>query len=489
VTQSGSAKWQRLVPKSLRSRMIALLLAVVVVAQGLSSLIWVTQLKSDHVENVTGMASQIAFSISSTVRFFKSLPLEFRHIVLDQLRRMGGSRFFVTFNSDHINISPLPGTELTRAVIAEVNRVIRNELGSGIVLHTDFSLANSLRVFNNDIKLLDLPPGWGHHSILMEPDKTPILVVQVGLAEDEWLYLATLMPTSNGLLEDDYLPSDRVLFMGFTIILVILGALLGVRWLTRPIKLLSQAAEDLGKNIDRPPLPETGSTEVKAAARTFNAMQQRLKSYIRDRETLFSAISHDLKTPITRLRLRAEMLDDEAQSKKFVEDLVELESMVHGALQCVKDTTIQENSVAFDMAGLLAEVCEGANLQQHCVKLSCEPVAPFSGKPAALKRAFTNIIDNAIFYGRRAEVKLCQSGANLLVQVRDFGPGVAADDQEKIFEPYVRLEKSRNRHTGGSGLGLSIVSNIVHAHGGTLNVANHPEEGFVVEIVLPLIAQ
>jgi signal transduction histidine kinase len=273
--------------------------------------------------------------------------------------------------------------------------------------------------------------------------------------------------------------------MGFTVVLVILGALFVVRWLTRPIKLLSQAAEDLGKNIDRPPLPETGSTEVKAAARTFNAMQNRLKSYIKDRETIFSAISHDLKTPITRLRLRSEMLEDEAQRNKFVGDLIELETMVHSALQCLKDTTIQEDTVAIDLAGLLKEVCEGANIQQHCVSFDGHQVGPYQGKPIALKRAFANIVDNGIFYGRRAEVSLRQVASDMIIKVRDFGPGVAIEDQQKIFEPYVRLEKSRNRNTGGSGLGLSIVSNIVHAHGGDLKVANHPQEGFVVEITLP----
>ncbi len=476
---------RRFVPKSLLSRLIVLLLAAVITAQALSSLIWVTQLKSRHYENVEGMANQIAFSISSTVRFFKSLPLEFRHIVLDQLRRMGGSRFFVTFNSEHIDIEPTPDTELKRAVLNEVNQVIYSELGTDIELHSEFSLAQSLRVFNNDIRLLDLPPGWGHHSLLMDPYKTPILVVQVGLEEDEWLYLATLMPTPDGLLDSDYLPKDRIWFMGFTVILVILCSLFVVRWLTRPIKLLSKAAEDLGKDIDRPPLPEKGSTELKAAARTFNAMQKRLKRYIEDRETLFSAISHDLKTPITRLRLRAEMLDDERQREKFVQDLQDLETMVHGALQCVKDTAIHENPMNIDMESLLKEICDGANLKDLCVTLHGHPVKPFWGKPFALKRAFTNIVDNAVFYGKTAEVNLYEEGSNVIIRVRDHGPGVSAKDQEKIFEPYVRLEKSRNRNTGGSGLGLSIVRNIIHGHGGIINVRNHLEGGFEVEISLP----
>ena len=475
----------RYTPQSLRSRLIILLLAAVVLAQILSSVIWVTQLKSRHLENVTGMASQIAFSISSTVRFFKSLPVEYRHIVLDQLRRMGGSRFFVTFNDEYIAIEPFTDNDYVSAVIAGVNRIIYSELGTAIELHTSFSLANTLRVFNNDTRLLELPPGWGHHSLLLEPDKTPILVVQVGLGEDQWLYLATLVPAVSGLLDGDYLPLDRALFIGFTVILIILGALLIVRWLTRPIKLLSQAAEELGRNLDRAPLPETGSTEVKAAASTFNAMQKRLKSYIKDRETLFSAISHDLKTPITRLRLRAEMLDDDTLRDKFIQDLQELESMVHAALQGLKDTTSNEESVQVDVSKLLTEVCEGANLKQHCVSLDFDPTSPVLGKPMALKRAFTNIIDNAVFYGGKAEVVLTQSASNLVIRVRDFGPGVASEDQKKIFEPFVRLEKSRSRHTGGSGLGLSIVSNIIHAHGGDLQVGNHPRQGFVVTVVLP----
>ncbi len=477
---------QRCLPKSLASRFIMLLLVAILSAQGLSTLVWVTQLKTRHYENVIGMANQIAYSISSTVRFFISLPVDYRHIVLDQLRRLGGSRFFVTFNSEYIAIQPTPHSELKGAVLQEVGNVLRSQLGSEVNLHSDFSLASTLHVFNNDIKLLDLPPGWGHHSLLLEPDKTPILIIQVGLKEDEWLYLATLLPTSDGLLESDYLTPDRLWFMGITIILVMLGSLFAVRYLTRPLKLLSRAAEALGRDLDRPPIAESGSAEMVAASRTFNAMQERLRRYIEDRETLFSAISHDLKTPITRLRLRTELLEDEAAKAKFEQDLMELEHLVVGALQCVKDTAIHENPVNINLTLLLQQICDDANLKSPCVRLQGSIPGTYWGKPQALKRAFVNLVDNAIFYGKSAEVILSQTGEFVMVQVRDHGPGVSESDQARIFEPYVRLEKSRSRNTGGSGLGLSIVRNIIHGHGGEIHVRNLPEGGFSVEVKLPV---
>ncbi|OZG71387.1 two-component sensor histidine kinase [Hahella sp. CCB-MM4] len=496
----------RWLPKSLASRFVLLLLIAVLSAQGLSSLVWVTQLKTRHHESVIGMASQIAYSISSTVRFFKSLPVDYRHIVLDQLRRLGGSRFFVTFNSEYINITPTPQSELKQAVLEEMNEVLKAQLGSEVDLHADFSLASTLHVFNNDIRLLDLPPGWGHHSLLLEPAKTPILVIQVGLKENEWLYLATLMPTPDGLLENDNLPADRLWFMGITIVLVMLVSLLTIRYLTRPLKLLSRAAEELGRDIDRPPIPESGSAEMVTAARTFNAMQERLRRYIEDRETLFSAISHDLKTPITRLRLRAELLEDEQVKGKFVQDLLELEHMVQGALQCVKDTAIHENPVNIDMNIMLQQICDGANLEKRQVSLTGLVNKKYWGKPLALKRAFTNLVDNAVFYGRQAEAHLSQTSKGMhvvdlqkpvnvhlsqteeamMVTIRDHGPGVAERDMERIFEPYVRLEKSRNRNTGGSGLGLSIVRNIIKGHGGEIRLRNHPGGGLVVEVTLPI---
>ncbi|AZZ94498.1 HAMP domain-containing protein [Hahella sp. KA22] len=475
----------RLVPQSLLSRMVIVLVIAVLAAQALSSLIWVAQIKTRNQENVLSMSNHLAFSIASTVRFFKSLPVEYRHIVLDQLRRMGGSRFFVTFNSELINISPTPDADLKRWVLEEVDSVLQRELGRQVEIISEFSFAESLHVFNNDIRLLDLPPGWGHHSLLLHPQKTPILVVQIGLEKDEWLYLATLLPTPDGLIEGDYLPAERLWFMGITVVLVVLSLFVVVRWLTRPLKLLSRAADELGKDIERPPLPEEGSTEVVAAARTFNAMQERIQRYIQDRETLFSAISHDLKTPITRLRLRAEMLDDDQLRGKFIQDLEDLDHMVHGALQCVKDTTVHENPVNIDLHYLLQQICEGADLQRKKVVLTGVLEQPFWGKPLALKRAFSNIIDNALFYGHQAEVFLEDVNEGVHVAVRDFGPGVPEMEQDRIFEPYVRLEKSRNRNTGGSGLGLSIARNIIHAHGGRLKVRNHEQGGFVVEVWLP----
>ncbi len=474
-----------MIPRSLTSRLILLLLGAVLSAQMLSTWVWVANSKSRHHENVLAMANQIGYSISTTLRYFNSLPTEYRHMVLDQLRRMGGTRFFVTFNREFIRLSSQNDTLLKQRVLDEVNQTITSELGNANAIYSDFSLASQLKVFNNETRLMELPPGWGHHALLVDPERTPILVVQYHLEADQWLYLATPIITSDNLQDDHYLSQDRLWILVVTMALVFITALWAVRWLTRPLKRLAKAAEALGRDIERPPLRETGSAEMVSAARAFNAMQGQIQKYIADRESLFSAISHDLKTPITRLRLRAEMLEDASQRDKFVQDLGELETMVQGALQCMKDTAIHENKVFVSLPGLLQQLCDDANLTATRVSLDAEAIAPYWGKPIALKRAITNVLDNALFYGQRAEISLCEYGGSVYLRVRDFGPGIPPSAIEKVFEPYVRLERSRSRHTGGSGLGLSIVKNVVQAHEGHVHLSNHPQGGLIVELQLP----
>ncbi|RDE24417.1 HAMP domain-containing protein [Motiliproteus coralliicola] len=471
--------------RSFVGRMLAVMVLGVLLAQVVSNLVWVQQIDRDKEQVAARMAQDLAESVSSTVNFFKALPSEYRHIVLSQLRDMGGTRFFVSLNKELIQIEDIEDSKLKGIVVDNFVEGLRKRLGNELNIIVRFSRPDTLHVFNNETLLLDLPPRWSQQSLIYDPLSPPILVAQVDMGEGEWLYLAALLPKSDLLVESEYLPTDRLLFLGLLLIILLFFGAMIVRWLTRPLGRLAQAAEMLGRDIDRPPLEEQGPLEVRATAEAFNRMQERIQRFIADRERLFSAISHDLKTPITRLRLRAELLEKEDNRDSFGRDLEELERMVAGALECARGTDIHEKVQPIDIMALLESLQDDAEVLGHRVEISGEVGPAYWGKPIALKRCISNLIDNAIFYGQQAEVNVHNSPQNLLIRIRDRGPGIPDSQIDQVFEPYYRLEVSRNRNTGGTGLGLGIARNIVHAHGGEMSLRNRDGGGLEVELRLP----
>ncbi|WP_413702203.1 ATP-binding protein [Psychromonas sp. KJ10-10] len=215
------------------------------------------------------------------------------------------------------------------------------------------------------------------------------------------------------------------------------------------------------------------------ATQAFNRMQQKLQRYIQDREILFRSISHDLKTPITRLRLRAELLDDEKQTDRFNQDLDDLEMLVKGALQSVKETDIHENIQAVNILKILVQISEH---QKDKIKIHSGIIASFRGKPLALKRCLSNLILNGVKYGSRVNIFVTDSTEELKIVIQDNGPGIPEDKMEQIFHPYTRLHNDSEGH----GLGLGIARNIIHAHNGDLYLINRKEGGLEVIVVFPV---
>lgn len=474
-----------LIPASLLKRMLLVMVLGVLLAQVVSNLIWVQQIDRDKREVAERMAEDLAEGVASTVTFFRTLPSEYRHLVLSQLRDMGGTRFFVSLNREVIEITDIEDSALKRLVLERFTRGLRKRLGSAPEILVGFSLPENLHVFNNRTLLLDLPPRWSQQSLIYDRQSPPILVAQVGMGDGEWLYLAALLPKPDLLVKSDYLPTDRLLFLGLLLgILLLLGGAI-VRWLTRPLARLAGAAEQLGKGLEREPIPEQGPLEIRATAQAFNLMQERIQRFVDDRERLFSAVSHDLKTPITRLRLRAEMLDDPRDRDTFTRDLEELEQMVAGALECSRGTDIHEPSRPVDILALLESLQGDAQELGREMTLQGDAGPALPARPLALKRALRNLIDNALFYGGGAEVRVKNSEQQLDILICDRGPGVPEDMIDQLFEPYVRVEQSRSRNTGGTGLGLGIARNIIHAHGGELSLANREGGGLEVRVTLP----
>ncbi len=308
-------------------------------------------------------------------------------------------------------------------------------------------------------------------------------LVQVQLLDGQWVSFDTGINTTEA--SNTTLPWRLLITLVIVFGAVLLISFIAVRWLTNPLHRLANAATALGQDINQPPLPETGPTEIRQAAHAFNDMQQRIKNFIQDRTQIFAAMSHDLKTPITRLRLRAELLEDDELRQRFENDLHEMETMVLQALDFMKGLDNSQQKQPVNMMALLESLQEDYQDAGKTVTIEGTIQSPFLGVAPLLKRCLVNLLDNAIFYGKSAQIKIEDSEQELILSIRDNGSGIAENELEKVFDPFYRLEQSRNRQTGGTGLGLSIAGNIVQNHGGKIQLSNHPEGGLVVTLILP----
>jgi signal transduction histidine kinase len=310
------------------------------------------------------------------------------------------------------------------------------------------------------------------------------------------LVIAMHFPDGGWLVVRDKLAPPRPwhspTFLLAFVLMTVAAAILSfwaVRRLTRPVTLLAEAAERLGRDVNAPPLPEEGPDEVVRAAVAFNTMAGRIRRFVQDRTFLLTAIGHDLRTPITRLKLRAEFIDDDEQRQKFMADLDELDAMVSATLVFGRDTSDTEPAVAFDLVALLRTVLDDAAdaRPEAAERLSFEGPAHLTvtGRILALKRSFANLVGNAVKYGGSARVLLIVGDGLATVTIEDDGPGLPPDELERIFEPFYRVEDSRNRETGGTGLGLPIARNILRAHGGDVVLANRAGGGARAIVTIP----
>jgi len=295
-------------------------------------------------------------------------------------------------------------------------------------------------------------------------------------------------------LEDGVLTPSRhlPLLTGYFIAIAVI-TLLAMRWAVRPLQRLAQAADALGRDLSGAPLAETGPREVRQAARAFNTMQNRLASYLNDRLRILAAVSHDLKTPITRLKLRSEMLPDGIQREKFLHDLDDMETMIAATLDFLRGESRQESGVLLDVNALLSTLCDDMQAMGSEITLNGHASRPLLARPQALKRCLANLLDNAVRYGVSADshagsnvqISLEDGPEILTLHIDDHGPGIPEAELEQMFEPFRRGETSRNRSTGGAGLGLAIARNLARAHGGNVTLRNRPGGGLRATLTLP----
>jgi signal transduction histidine kinase len=311
------------------------------------------------------------------------------------------------------------------------------------------------------------------------PDGVAFLI-QVRLQDRTWATFDTQLSTASASL-----PWRVLLTLATLLATVLILSWIAVRWVTRPLQLLATAADELGRDINRPPLPEVGPVEVSRAARAFNTMQTRLARFIDERTRLLTAMSHDLKTPLTRMRLRAELLEDSSLRKNFEADLLELEAMVTQTLEFMRGLSTREPSQLVDVMGLLESLQADNETMGRTLTISGRAARSVQGVPQLLKRCLSNLIDNAVLYGECAEIRVEEGAEQLAIRVRDHGPGIPDSELDKVFEPFYRIEGSRNRETGGTGLGLSIARSIAQAHGGDVRLRNHERGGLEAILTLP----
>ena len=271
------------------------------------------------------------------------------------------------------------------------------------------------------------------------------------------------------------------------LILIAILAYLVARMATRPIRQLAHAASALGRDIDHPPLAEAGPTEIRQAAYAFNAMQSRIRRQIQHRTHMLAAITHDLQTPLTRMRLRLEKVTDPELQQKLIDDLGVMHGMVREGLDLARSMDSSEKIQALDIDSLLDSVCADAADAGQDVVLQGNTRAFVMAQPGALRRCLTNLIDNACKYGQLARVSIALEQQRVAIRIRDRGPGIPEAELESVFEPFYRLEVSRSRDTGGTGLGLTIALNIAENHHGLLKLRNLAEGGLEVLLELPVM--
>ncbi|TRZ96102.1 MAG: HAMP domain-containing protein [Rhodocyclaceae bacterium] len=316
------------------------------------------------------------------------------------------------------------------------------------------------------------------------------LILVVGLLAAQfasmWLHMgerALLMQQSHGHLPD--LPSRFGTHLVITLAAVIAVSLVAVRLVTRPLQRLAEAADAFGSDLESPPLEESGPAETRRAAEAFNRMQDRLRRLIAERGRALAAVSHDLRTPLTRMRLRAELVEDESLRAQINGDIDDMQAMVESTLDYLRGLRENEPVQSIDMEALLASLVTDQQALGRPVTLTGSVVAPYLGRLSTLKRALDNLIDNAVKYGQSALIVVEDGATELRLIVEDCGPGIPEADLVRVLDPYVRLDASRSRETGGVGLGLTIARDAAMLHGGKLLLENLAGGGLRATLVLP----
>lgn len=311
-------------------------------------------------------------------------------------------------------------------------------------------------------------------------DDPHLALISIRLPDQSWVNVSLVSWNPRAPAVHGTLLSTSLMAFGALIVSWLL-----VRWLTHPLTAFATATKDLYRSKSAVFVPENGPQEVRALAIAFNEMQRRIASLINDKTQALAAVSHDLKTPITRLRFRVEDLTDSNARAAIATDLDEMERMLDQTLAFLRGDRHEEDVKPVDIGAILETIADGFSDQGFTVTLERTSHVSVPGRRLALKRAFGNLVENAIKYGDEAQIHIEALTDDVIVTIRDKGPGIPPEDVERALAPFVRLEPSRNQETGGFGLGLTIAQTIIEGHGGRLRLTNHGAGGLNVAVRLP----
>ena len=417
-------------------------------------------------------ALDIAERAASVSRLLRDLPAGWREEVV----RVSDSRAFRVWTS------PAPPFEVAEPTSEEVD--LLSYLRSQLPRLADHEMR--ARLTTTARAGVD-PPERRHASGLPAADSSGaiatsgwVVAITVDHGDGTWLNFLGQINTPITLLPE---------FLGVSIITAVFAIGLVAFWLvhrvTVPLTRLADAAERLGRNIHAEPLAETGPREVATAAAAFNRMQRRLTRLVEGRTGLLAAISHDLRTPITQMRLRTELMAPSPEREKTLAALDEMEAIIATFLDYARAANETEERSRIDIGALVESLC--ADLADTGADVACESDEDLviSCKRLAVKRGIANLVENALNYGGSARLRVRRTDRTVVIQIDDNGPGIPGEDLEAVFAPFYRGEGSRNRHTGGLGLGLSIAQAVADDHGGEIRLTNRPEGGLRAEMILP----
>jgi len=455
----------RFLPASLFGRTLLVLAAGLLVAQLGSMAIHLF----DRGSSVYRLASlQIAANIAQTARILNRLPPAERGKVVEEVSgphlRVALSELPVAVESGFTEHDPYE---------AEFTESVQRQIGARWPIRVDI---------NPQPRAYPAEPGtfefWmARHFYFLLPEPFAI-IAQVGL-EDGTIAVFNVNVPHEPLSQLESL----VPLLALLLLLCFALAALLVRMITRSLDRLARAADAIGEEPEAP-LQAEGPSEIRRVIAAFNRMQERVRRYLVERSRLLSAISHDLKTPITRLRLRAEMLPDAELRAKLLRDLDEMQTMVGTTLNFFSTLGKDAERRPVDIGALIDSMCEDRRESGQALSVRGAASRPYRADPQALRRCLENLVENAIRYGESADIEISDSPERLRIAIRDRGPGIPEAELERVFEPFYRLDNSRNMDSGGTGLGLSIARNIARWHGGDVTLSN-AAPGLVAELALP----
>ena len=460
-----------LLPRSLFGRTLLALAAGLALAQLGSAAIHLF----DRGSSVYRLASlQIAARIAQAARILDRLPPAERHKVVEEI---SGRHLRVALPERQVAVEN--GFSEHDAYEKQFTESLQKQIGAPWPVRVDINPKPRSRGFVGEGVAAGPFELWmARHFYFLMPEPFSI-IVQVALRDGTVAVFDVNVPQE---------PLSRLESLAPILLLLLLVcfglAAFLVRMTTRSLERLALAADAIGQDPASASLPEAAPSEIRRVIAAFNRMQERVRRYLVERGRLLGAISHDLKTPITRLRLRAEMLPDPEMRARMLRDLDEMQTMVAETLDFFSSVGRDTERQPVDVGALIESVCEDRREAGQALTVRGVPLAPYRADPQGLRRCLDNLIENAIRYGGSADIEVADSPRHLTIAIRDHGPGIPDPDLERVFEPFYRLDDSRNMESGGTGLGLSIARNIARWHGGDVILRN-AASGLVAELALP----